>query len=284
MGRIALGDFQITCVRDDIYHWDGGVIFGVVPKTLWSRKLPADELNRVAMGFNCYVVETGEHTILVETGSGDKMDARARERMSLRAQPRPLAAAIAEAGIDPERIDIVLNSHLHWDHCSGNTELTPAGPRPAFPRATYWTRKGEWEYAHTRHPRDSVSYIHANYDPLVESGRMMLIEDDREVVPGVWMRHAPGHNRDMTIITAASGGRTFCFFSDLVPTTAHLKPTWVMAFDLYPLETINQKMKWLGRAADERWVCGFGHDASVDFAAVARAGDSYELGHAAGIS
>jgi glyoxylase-like metal-dependent hydrolase (beta-lactamase superfamily II) len=268
MAAIELGGLRITLVREDTYWWDGGVMFGVVPKTLWARKSTPDELNRLPLGLNCYVVETGAHTILLDTGGGDKLEARARERMKLPATPRPLPEAIAAAGIDPERIDIVVNSHLHWDHCGWNTMLTKSGPRPAFPRAVYYTRRGEWEHAHRRHPRDRVAYIDANYDPLVEAGRMRLIDEDAEVAAGVWLRLAPGHTRDMMVITAESDARTFCFLTDLVPTAAHLTPTWITAFDLDPLQSVDSKLRWLTDAARGEWVCAFGHDTGMPFARV----------------
>jgi glyoxylase-like metal-dependent hydrolase (beta-lactamase superfamily II) len=268
MAAIELGGLRITLVREDTYWWDGGVMFGVVPKTLWGRKSTPDELNRLPLGLNCYIVETGAHTILLDTGGGDKLEPRARERMKLPATPRPLPEAIAAAGIDPERIDIVVNSHLHWDHCGWNTILTNSGPRPAFPRAIYYTRRGEWEHAHRRHPRDRVAYIDANYDPLVEAGRMRLIDQDTEVAPGVWLRLAPGHTRNMMVITAESDSRTFCFLTDLVPTAAHLTPTWITAFDLDPLQSVDSKLRWLTDAARGEWACGFGHDTLTPFARV----------------
>jgi glyoxylase-like metal-dependent hydrolase (beta-lactamase superfamily II) len=268
MAAIELGGLRITLVREDTYWWDGGVMFGVVPKTLWGRKSTPDELNRLPLGLNCYIVETGAHTILLDTGGGDKLEPRARERMKLPATPRPLPEAIAAAGIDPERIDIVVNSHLHWDHCGWNTILTKSGPQPAFPRAIYYTRRGEWEHAHRRHPRDRVAYIDANYDPLVEAGRMRLIDQDTEVAAGVWLRLAPGHTRNMMVITAESDSRTFCFLTDLVPTAAHLTPTWITAFDLDPLQSVDSKLRWLTDAARGEWVCGFGHDTLTPFARV----------------
>ncbi|MBS1856151.1 MAG: MBL fold metallo-hydrolase [Acidobacteria bacterium] len=268
MSSVSLGDFEITLIRDGAYWWDGGVVFGVVPKTLWSRRVSADELNRIPLALNCYLVRTGEHTILIETGGGDKMDARARERMKMPPEPSRLPDVIAARGIDPESIDIVINSHLHWDHASGNTVLTPGGTVPAFPRARYFAPRGEWEHAHERHVRDAVSYIDANYDPLVESGRMTLVEDGHEVVPGVRMHGAPGHNRDMMVVTAESRGETFCFLSDLVPSAAHLQPTWVPAFDLFPLETIATRTEWLARAVEGKWLVGFAHDCDTAFTRV----------------
>ena len=242
---VALGEWEVSRVNRSVYWWDGGAVFGVVPKTLWSRRLAADHLNRVPLAFNCYLIRTGEHVILIETGIGDKRDARERERMNVPAVTPSLPETLASGGIDPDSVDIVINSHLHWDHVSGNTIRHGGQILPAFPRARYFAARAEWEHAHERHVRDSVSYIDANYDPLVESGRMTLVDGDHEVVPGVWMRRAPGHNRDMVVITAESRGQTFCFLSDLVPSIAHLQPTWLAAFDLYPLETIDNKERWL---------------------------------------
>lgn len=275
MSRVAVGDFEITLVRAGFYWWDGGAIFGVVPKTLWSKKFAPDELNRIRFGFNCYVIRTGEHSILIETGAGDKLDSKARARMKLPDRELPLPEILAAQGIDPESIDIVIDSHLHFDHCGGNTVLSNGTAKPAFPRARYYARRGEWEHAHERHIRDSVSYIDANYDPLVESGRMVLLDGDYEIAPGVALKLAPGHNRDMAVVTATSGGQTFCFLSDLIPSAAHVTPSWVAAFDLFPLEAIDVKIQWMGEAARGNWVCGFGHDPEVAFARIERAGQTF---------
>jgi glyoxylase-like metal-dependent hydrolase (beta-lactamase superfamily II) len=266
-----LGDFEITLIRHSLHWWDGGTYFGVVPKTLWGPMVRVDELNRIASGFNCYLIRTGKHTVLVETGGGGKYDERAIERMNLPPEAlEPLPEAMARQGFDPEAVDIVINSHLHWDHCGGNTLVQGNSVRAAFPKARYFASRGEWEHAHERLARDGVSYLDVNYDPLVKSGQMTLASGDCEVVPGVHMRRAPGHTRDMMVITAESRGRTFCFFSDLVPTRHHVRPAWVMAFDLYPLESIENKTKWLEAAAEGDWICGFSHEHEVAFARIAR--------------
>ncbi len=275
VSRVVVGDFEITLVRAGFYWWDGGAMFGVVPKTLWNRHFGADESNRVRLGFNCYVVRTGDHSILIETGAGDKPDHKARERMKLPDAAPVLPQILAGQGIDPESIDIVINTHLHFDHCGGNTVLSTGGVRPAFPRARFYTRRGEWEHAHERHVRDRVSYIDANYDPLVENGQMHLLDADCEAAPGIEMKLAPGHNRDMMVVTACSQGQTFCFFSDLIPTAAHVAPSWVAAFDLFPLEAIDNKTRWLELAVRSQWICGFAHEPDVAFARIKKAGQSF---------
>lgn len=269
MSSLVLGDFEISLIRGAPYWWDGGALFGVVPKTLWSRKMPADELNRIPLGFNCYLIRTGRHAILIDTGGGDKMDARAWERMKLPPQPEFLPDVLTQHGVDPESIDIVVNSHLHWDHCGGNTTLGPDGrPSPTFPRARYYAGRLEWEHAHEGQ-RDAVSYISANYDPLVSSGQMTLVEDGYEVAPGVRMQIAAGHTRGMMVVTVESRGQTFCFLADLVPTASHLQPSWVASFDLYPLEAIDSKIRWLEAAVAGNWVCGFAHEPELEFVRIA---------------
>lgn len=250
-------------LRAGVYWWDGGAFFGVVPKTLWDPLLPADELNRIPAGFNCYLVETPGQTILIETGGGKRHHEKERERMRL-------PADCGGIPIDPTGVDVVINSHLHWDHCGGNTIDSHEGVAPAFPVARYFTQKGEWEHAREKLTRDAVSYRDINYDPLIASGQMTLLEGDVQVAPGIEMRVTPGHNRDMCIVLVRSKGETFCFWSDLIPTTVNLHPTWVAAFDLYPVTTIQNKSRLLEQAVRERWWCGFAHDPNTAFARIAK--------------
>ena len=248
-----------------MYYWDGGVVFGVVPRSLWAKRIAPDEANLVPLAFNCYLIETGKQRILIETGGGYQFDERSRQRMKL-SEPFPPITAY----VDPESIDIVVNTHLHWDHCGGNM----IDGVPAFPRARYFAQRGEWDYAHTRNVRDAVSYRDANYDPLVSSGQMELLNGPAVIAPGVEVSVAPGHNRDMMIVKASSCGQTFCMLADLVPTVEHLKPTWVAAFDLFPLDAIETKSRLLLQAAHEHWWCGFGHDCNIAFATVS---EDYKL-------
>jgi glyoxylase-like metal-dependent hydrolase (beta-lactamase superfamily II) len=266
-GPLTVGDFRITPVRAGSYWWDGGAMFGVVPKTMWSKQIPCDDLNRIEAGFNCFVVETGDQKILIETGGGVRHDERARERMRL-GTPLGIADALAQHGFEAGSIDLVINTHLHWDHCCGNTIDEGGNVLPALPAARYVTQRGELEHAREQHPRDAVSYRAVNYEPLVESGQMRLIDGDMELLPGIEVRVAPGHNRDMMIVIVRSRGETWCQLADLVPYRLQVTPTWVTAFDLYPLQTIATKDEVLRRAADEGWWCSFAHDPVIDFARV----------------
>ncbi len=231
---------------------------------MWAKRITPDDQNRVPLAFNCYVIETGGQTILVDTGGGHEYDERSRERMNLPAAIAPLPEVLAANGIDSERIDIVIDTHLHWDHCGGNM----LEGCPAFPNAQYFTQRGEWEYAHARNPRDAVSYRDANYDPLVASGRMTLLNGAAELAPGVTVEVAPGHNRDMMVVKAHSRNETLCLLADLVPTAEHLKITWVAAFDLFPLTAMESRTRLLAEAAREHWWLGFGHDMKHAFVTV----------------
>lgn len=267
MHSLEIGEFRIALVRAGSYWWDGGAMFGVVPKTLWSKHQPPDELNRIEAGFNCFVVENAGRRILIETGGGVRHDARAAERMRL-ADPPGIQQALASQGFEPDSFDLVINTHLHWDHCGGNTIDSASGVCPALPLARYVTQRGEVEHARAQHPRDAMSYRAVNYEPLIDSGRMQLLDGDLEVAPGVEVRVTPGHNRDMAIVLVRSGGETWCHFADLVPYASQVTPTWVSGFDLFPLETIDNRTALFERAAAEGWWCSFGHDPKIAFAKI----------------
>lgn len=265
---LNLGDYRITLVRAGSYWWDGGAMFGVVPKTLWSKHQASDELNRIEAAFNCFVIEDGSQRILIETGGGVRHDARALDRMKM-PEPVHAAEALASSGFAPESIDLVINTHLHWDHCGGNTlDVAGAGQRAAaaFPNARYIVQRNELMHAREQHPRDAVSYHAVNYEPLLESGHLHLLDGDAEVAAGVRVQVAPGHNRDMMVVVAHSRGETWCHLADLAPYAAHVTPTWVAAFDLFPLDCIRTKNELFARAAEENWRCSFGHDPVVGFA------------------
>ncbi len=261
--RITLGDFELTLLSDGTYRLDGGAFFGVVPRVLWEKKAPPDEKHRVRAGLNSLLVRTGEHTVLIETGIGPKLDERMRR---IYAHQPELMNSMAGAGVAPDDIDVVINTHLHFDHCGWNTQ--PRGDRIAatFPRARYYVQEGEWKHAQLQLERDRISYLSPNYDPLIESGQMTLLRGDQEIVPGVSVRVLPGHTRHMQAVMVESGGLRACYISDLIPTTAHLKPVWVTAFDLYPMESIENKKRIYAEALPGKWLMVFTHDHDTPWA------------------
>lgn len=254
--RRTLGNFDLTALSDGIYHLDGGAYFGVIPKTLWSRKLPADDKNLVRSGLNSVLVQTGEKNILIETGMGNKLSDKMAQIFG---QPAQLLDRLSSAGVVADQIDIVINSHLHFDHCGWNTIRENGTIKPTFPRATYYVQEGEWKHAH-ENQRDGVSYLHENYDPLVESGQMKLLRGDQEILPGISVQVFLGHTRDLQAVILQSGGKTACYISDLIPTSAHLDLNWVMGFDLYPVESIESRKRYYARAVPEKWLTMFTHD------------------------
>ena len=266
MPQLTLGDFELSVFSDGTYPLDGGAFFGVIPKVMWSRKVDADERNYVLAGLNSLLIRTGKQNILVETGMGNKLSER---MIKFYGQPAKLLPNLAAAGIAPEDIDIVINTHLHFDHCGWNTVRNKDGKIvPTFPRAKYYAPEGEWQYARKPSERDSISYIPDNYDPLVESGQMTLLKGGEEIVPGISVKTFPGHTAHMQAVIVESGDRTACYISDLMPTTAHIDITWGMAFDLYPLQTIESKKQYYAKAIPEKWLTVFTHDAKVPWAYV----------------
>ncbi len=281
---MTLGDFELSIFSDGTYPLDGGAFFGVIPKVMWSRKMACDEKNAVMSGLNSLLVRTGEKTILIETGIGNKLPDR---MVKFYGQPAKLLDNLAAAGIAPEDIDIVINSHLHFDHCGWNTVRDKNGRIvPTFPRAQYYAPEGEWEYAQHPSERDAISFLSDNYDPLVESGQMKLLKGGEEIVPGILVETFPGHTASMQAIivrgsqnphpvanNATRMGQpdssmvpTACYISDLMPTTAHIDLTWGMGFDLYPLETIESKKRYYERALTEKWLTIFTHDPKTPWA------------------
>ena len=288
MHQLTLGDFELSVFSDGTYPLDGGAFFGVVPKVMWSRKVAADDRNYVTAGLNSLLIRTdgprtSQQTVLVETGMGDKLSERL---IKFYGQPAKLLDNLAAAGVAPEDIDIVINSHLHFDHCGWNTVRDKNGKIvPTFPRAKYYAPEGEWQYARRPSERDAISFIPENYDPLVESGQMTLLKGGEEILPGISVKTFPGHTAHMQAIVIQSPSenphfshkpgeaghpRTACYISDLIPTTAHIDLTWGMSFDLYPLQTIESKKEYYARALPEKWLTVFTHDPRTPWAYVAR--------------
>lgn len=258
---MQLGDYRVEIVPDAEFRLDGGAMFGVVPRALWSQSCPPDEHNRIRLNMNCLFVEAGRERIIVETGIGDKWSAK-HEAMYGITRERSLGESVrAVTGYAPEEITIVVNTHLHFDHAGGNTTINAAGDIvPTFPNARYFVSQGEYEHAESPHERDRASYLPENWRPLQASGQLELKADAYEVAAGLSMETVAGHSRTMQCARLERGGQTLFGFADLVPMRAHVPFAWIMGYDLYPVETLEAKRRLLPQAARENWLCLFYHD------------------------
>jgi glyoxylase-like metal-dependent hydrolase (beta-lactamase superfamily II) len=285
-GRRRLGEMELIACSDGSFLLDGGAMFGVVPKTMWQKRMPADEKNQVLLGLNTLVVRTGSGSgsavVVIETGIGNKQSAKMR---AIHQNEERLMLSLQAAGVGLDEVTHVVNTHLHFDHCGWNTTLGEDGlSRPTFPGARYFAAAGELAHGRLQMDRDRVSYQGANYDPVIANGQMTLVDvdgvggftrgDERlgcdalvqqaaEIVPGVWVEHLPGHTETMLAVHVESGGEHACYVSDLMPTSKHLDPTWVMGFDLDPLRVIEERKKFLRRAIEGEWLVMFTHDHHV---------------------
>ena len=260
---VRFGDFEFSVFSDGTYFLDGGAMFGVVPKPLWEKKMPADAQNRIVLGLNSLLIRTGKHNVLVETGIGPKLGPKMQ---SIYGNTPQLLDNLRSGGVDPASIDIVINTHLHFDHCGWNTCMEGDRAVPSFPNARYFAQRVEVEHGHRQLERDRVSYISDNYDPLIASGQMTLLDGDAEIVPGISVRLYPGHTKSMQGVIVRSGGQTACYIGDLIPTTAHTDLTWVMSYDLFPLETIESRKRFYAEAIPQQWLVAFTHDHQHPFA------------------
>jgi glyoxylase-like metal-dependent hydrolase (beta-lactamase superfamily II) len=262
MNTITLGSFELTPLTDGFFALDGGAMFGVVPKPLWEKVAPSDARNRIRMAMRPWLVRAGQ-TVLIDAGAGDKMDAKAADVYGFDREYR-LEHALQDAGVTPGDIDVVIASHLHFDHAGGFTVRgADAKVRPRFPGSRHIVRRQEWEDALAPNERNRASYFNENYVPLQEAGLLTLVDDDSEVLPGVRLRRTGGHTRGHQMIQIESGGRTAVFVADLIPTTAHVPLPWIMGYDLYPMETLAAKRAFLREALDREYLLLFEHDPVV---------------------
>jgi len=281
-----LGRWRIHAIQAGGQRLDGGAMFGVVPKTLWERRIPADERNRIQLGMRCLLIEHDIGPVLIDTGAGNKEDAKfydiygIENRGETGGDPTPtrLEDGLREIGIQPSDITLVINTHLHFDHAGGNTTRDAAGVvRPTFPNAQYVVQLGEYHYATHTNERTVGSYFAHNFVPLDEQGLFDYVDGEQEIVAGIRGVPTPGHTPHHQSLLIESDGEQALFVGDLVPTTAHLPLPWIMGYDVEPLVTLESKRRILSRASAEQWLMVFEHDATRAWSTVVHDGKSYGL-------
>ena len=293
---MRLGDYRIEIIPDAEFRLDGGAMFGVVPRVVWERVCPPDEMNRIRLQTNCLFVETPSEKILIETGTGEKWTEKQTQMFGISRAKSFAETLFEKTGCKPADISIVINTHLHFDHAGGNTiwdcglriadyeienELSsisnkekivnqatnpksqipnPKSVIPQFPNARYFVSKSEFEHAENPSERDRASYLPENWRPLSESGQLELKPDVYEAVEDLIIEKNRGHNEAMQTVKLVRGGEILYGFADLIPTRAHLALPWIMSYDLYPMETLEFKKRILPQAIRENWLCLFYHD------------------------
>jgi methylmalonyl-CoA epimerase len=263
VGRRTLGDLELITLSDGFFALDGGAMFGTVPKNLWEKRLPSDDANRIPLSMRPLVVRSGTHTMIIDAGCGDKMDAKNAQIYKLDRRYH-LDHALAEAGLTVEDIDIALASHLHFDHVGGFTAIGKDGALvPRFPKARYIAHRAEWEDATHPHERNRASYLQENFVPLQDAGVLTLVDDGAEIMPGVRYRRSGGHTAHHQVVTIESGGLTAVFTADMYPTSVHVPDPWLMGFDLYPMETLAFKRAFAPEAIAREYLLFFEHDPSM---------------------
>jgi glyoxylase-like metal-dependent hydrolase (beta-lactamase superfamily II) len=259
---MKLGAFDIQPVTDGRFRLDGGAMFGVVPKVLWEKCCQPDEQNRISLGLNCLLIRTGRKNILVDTGLGDKEDAKFQEMFAVERIPT-LRDSLKMQGLQPEDIHMVVNTHLHFDHAGGNTVRENGAIVPTFPRAKYFVQRGEYEDAARANERTRASYRRENFTPVAHVDQWEFLEGETELVPGVSVVVTEGHTRHHQSIKIESEGQIAFYLGDLIPTVSHLPLAYIMGYDLYPLQTLETKRWVLDRALSENWLLVFEHDPRV---------------------
>ncbi len=259
---LRLGAFELHSLSDGTFGLDGGAMFGVVPKTLWSKRTTPDDRNRIPLAMRPLLVKANGRTILIDCGVGDKMPPKLADIYALD-RTRHLDHSLADVGLTADDIDVVVATHLHFDHFGGATAREGDRVVPRFRNARYLIRRGEWEDATHPHDRNRASYLPENFLPLADAGVIDFFENDGEVLPGISVWRTGGHARNHQWIKVESEGRVAAFVADLIPTTAHLDEPWIMGYDLFPMETLMYKQRFIPEAIAGEYVVFFEHDPHV---------------------
>lgn len=260
---ITVGTIRLHAVEAGLQMLDGGAMFGVVPRPLWEKKIPPDERGRIPCALRCLLVEAPSALVLVDTGIGNKESEKFQDIYGVQnsGAPTRLEDGIRAAGFEPAEVDIVVNSHLHFDHGGGNTLLEEDGRIvPAFPEARHVVQRQELGFAHLDNERIRASYMEKNFDPVMDAGLWDLAEGESVVTEGVRLLPTPGHTPHHQSILVESQGETACFLADACPTTAHIPLPWIMGYDLEPLVSLETKRRLWEQATAEEWLLVFEHD------------------------
>ncbi|MEO0087083.1 MAG: MBL fold metallo-hydrolase [candidate division WOR-3 bacterium] len=262
---MKLGKFEIYPILDGYFGLDGGAMFGIVPKVIWEKMNPADERNRIRLALRTLLVKTPNELILIDTGIGTKFNEKYVDIYKIENQYLNIEKELKELKITLEDIEIVINTHLHFDHCGGNTKAITYEKEiieyiPTFKKAIYFVQKEEFEYALAPDVRSKNSYLKENFLPIRDKFKF---PENEKITDGIYVIKTGGHTVGHQIILIQSEGETCCYLGDLIPTLSHLKIPYIMGYDLFPLETMKFKEELLKKAKKEKWYLVFEHDPNI---------------------
>jgi glyoxylase-like metal-dependent hydrolase (beta-lactamase superfamily II) len=267
---MRFGDWDVRVVSGGTFRLDGGSMFGTVPKVVWDKVCPADAENQILMATNCLLIRGRGRTILVDNGNGDKGPDAFMARFKFEGRGI-LDASLAREGVTPGDIDLVILTHLHFDHAGGTTRLNAAGePVPSFPNARHILQARDLENARTASIRERASYLPKNWEPLAGAGLLDLVEGAQELLPGLSVRPVPGHTPGLQAVVVEGGGRKLIYLADLIPTSHHIQPAWAMGYDIDIVTCVNERQKLLDEVTDTGAVLVFEHDPTVAAGTVTR--------------
>lgn len=261
---IRLGDWEVGGFIERRFALDGGTMFGVVPRMMWEKLIPPDAANRVAMQANLFLIKTGSHVVLLDTGLGDALsnfDARLYDPRG----PSHIHESLGALGVHPNEVTHLIFTHLHTDHSNGAFVGNPDDPGLRFRNAEYFVQRDEWEDATHPDERTGAVYIQHRLRKLDESGRLHLLDGDTDILPGIHVVKTGGHTRGHQGVRVIHQGQRFFYYADIIPSRFHLKGPYVAAVDLFPMDTMKAKKALLAEALDDRTTIGFDHDTEIIF-------------------
>lgn len=270
------GRFDLHLISDGNFWLDGGAMFGVVPRVLWEKKSAPDEKNRIRLALNCLLIQTAGNNVLIDTGCGHKYTEK-EMRIYRIEHGTDILRELGERGLSAEQIDLVINTHYHFDHCGGNTLFHNSEAVPTFPNATYVVRRREYEDATHPSERTSATYLSHNWESLEKRGMIRFVDKEEEILPGITLVHTPGHTAGHQSVKIQSEGETLFYLADLCPTSAHIPLPWIMGFDVFPLTTLEVRRRIYRQAIDEEWLLFFEHDPVVTAGYLREEGGKYIL-------
>ncbi len=265
---MQIGQYKLYSIETSRFGLDGGAMFGIIPKTLWEKQAPADDSNRIQMATRSLLLVGGDRKILIDSGNGNKWQEKFKSIYEIDTESVNLESSLAKIGLKPDQITDVYNTHMHFDHIAGGTSLVDGKIEPTFPNATYWFQKDNWKLANSPSEKDRGSFMEADWKVLAENGMVELTDGKEEFIPGINNFIVNGHTDGQMLPFISEGNQSLLYCGDLIPMSAHIPLPWIMAYDVRPLQTLEEKQEILPRAHSENWILFFEHDPSVPAATV----------------